>query len=302
MARSYKRALCACGEESAVMHLVNFQHGDMIEFGVRRDRFVRSLASAGYRSEAEFFAGGEAALTAAQRLLAESNAEQIALSEVQLLAPVLKPGKILCVGLNYRDHAEESHMEIPKVPTIFVKLPNAVIGPGADIVLPLNSTQPDYEAELAAVIGRGGRNIRAEDWEQHVLGYTILNDVSARDVQLATSQWTLGKSFDTFAPMGPAIVTTDEICDPHALDIQLSINGEVLQHSNTRHLIFKLPELIAHLSAVIPLEPGDVISTGTPAGVGLGRKPPRWLKPGEEVVVRIEGVGELRNRTVAASK
>jgi len=284
------------------MHLVNFRHGDRIEFGVKRDRFVRSLAGAGYRSDTEFFAGGEEALAAAQRLLAQPVAEQVALSEVQLLAPVLKPGKILCVGLNYRDHAEESHMEIPRVPTIFLKLPNAVTGSGADIVLPRNSTQPDYEAELAAVVGRGGRNIRAENWEQHVLGYTILNDVSARDVQLATSQWILGKSFDTFAPMGPAIVTTDEIRDPHALDIQLSIDGEVLQRSNTKHLIFKLPELIAHLSAVIPLEPGDVISTGTPAGVGLGRKPQRWLQPGEEVVVRIEGIGELRNRTVAASK
>ncbi|MGC2546782.1 MAG: fumarylacetoacetate hydrolase family protein, partial [Silvibacterium sp.] len=158
-----------------------------------------------------------------------------------------------------------------------------------------------YEAELAAVIGRGGRNIRVEDWEQHVLGYTILNDVSARDVQLATSQWTLGKSFDTFAPMGPAIVTTDEIGDPHTLNIQLSIDGELLQHSNTKHLIFKLPELIAHLSSVIPLEPGDVISTGTPAGVGLGRKPQRWLKPNEEVVVEIERIGILRNRTVASA-
>ncbi len=284
------------------MHLVNFRHGGRIEFGIQRNGFVLSLAGVGYGSDTEFFTGGEAALATAQRLLAQSGVEQVPLNEVQLLAPVLKPGKILCVGLNYRDHAEESHMEIPSVPTIFLKLPNAVIGPDADIVLPQNSTQPDYEAELAAVIGHGGRNIRAEDWERHVLGYTILNDVSARDVQLATSQWTLGKSFDTFAPMGPAIVTRDEIRDPHALDIQLSIGGEVLQHSNTKHLIFKLPELIAHLSAVIPLEPGDVISTGTPAGVGLGRKPQRWLKPGEKVVVRIEGIGELSNRTIAAPR
>ncbi|MGB9144841.1 MAG: fumarylacetoacetate hydrolase family protein, partial [Acidobacteriaceae bacterium] len=168
-----------------------------------------------------------------------------------------------------------------------------------DVVLPRISTQPDYETELAAVIGRGGRNIRAEDWERHVLGYTILNDVSARDVQLATSQWTLGKSFDTFAPIGPAIVTTDEIRDPHALEVRLEIGGEVLQQSNTRHLIFRLPELIAYISAIIPLEPGDVISTGTPAGVGLGRKPQRWLQAGEEIVITIEGIGELRNRTVA---
>jgi 2-keto-4-pentenoate hydratase/2-oxohepta-3-ene-1,7-dioic acid hydratase in catechol pathway len=283
------------------MRLVNFRRKNRIEFGVERDGSVFSLATVGYGNDASFFAGGESALAAARSLLAQADAENIPLNEVQLLAPVLKPGKILCVGLNYRDHAIESQMAIPEVPTIFLKLPNAVVGTDAEIVLPRNSTQPDYEAELAAVIGRGGRNIRPEDWKQHVLGYTILNDVSARDVQLATTQWTLGKSFDTFAPMGPAIVTADEVGDPHELDIQLSIGGEVLQHSNTRHLIFKLPELIAHLSSVIPLEPGDVISTGTPAGVGLGRKPQRWLKPGEEIVVKIERIGELRNRTVAAS-
>jgi len=217
-----------------------------------------------------------------------------------LLAPVTRPGKILCIGLNYRDHAIESGMEIPKVPTVFLKLPHAVIGPGAEVVLPTLSQQPDYEAELAAVIGKHARNVRAEDWEQYVLGYTILNDVSARDVQLATSQWVLGKSFDTFCPLGPAIVTTDELRNPHALDIQLAIDGETLQHSNTRELIFKLPELIAYLSAIIPLEPGDIISTGTPAGVGLGRTPKRWLRPGEEMTVTIEGIGALKNRTVAA--
>ncbi|HTV03766.1 MAG TPA: fumarylacetoacetate hydrolase family protein [Acidobacteriaceae bacterium] len=282
------------------MRLVNFRYKGRVEFGLERDGYIRSLAAASYQSDVEFFNGGDDAMAAARELLDAPNAEQIPLSEVQLLAPVLKPGKILCVGLNYRDHAIESKMAIPEVPTIFLKLPNAVTGPGADIILPRNSSQPDYEAEFAAVIGRGGRNIRVEDWERHVLGYTILNDVSARDIQLATSQWTLGKSFDTFAPMGPAIVTKDEIRDPHALDIRLSINGEVLQHSNTKHLIFKLPELIAYISAVVPLEAGDVISTGTPAGVGLGRTPPRWLKPGEEIVITVEGIGELRNHTVAA--
>lgn len=283
------------------MRLINFQRADRIEFGVQREEFVYSLSGSGYANDMAFFAGGETALDAARSMLAKGNkVEAVPLKEVRLLAPVLRPGKILCVGLNYRDHAIESQMAIPEVPTIFLKLPNAVTGPDSEIILPANSTQPDYEAELAAVIGRGGKNIRADDWKQHVVGYTILNDVSARDVQLATSQWTLGKSFDTFAPMGPAIVTPDEIVDPHTLDIELSIDNEVLQHSNTKHLIFKLPELIAHLSSVIPLEPGDIISTGTPAGVGLGRKPQRWLKPGEEIVVKIEGIGELKNRTVAA--
>ncbi|MGC8550833.1 MAG: fumarylacetoacetate hydrolase family protein [Acidobacteriaceae bacterium] len=283
------------------MRLVSFRKGSDSGFGVERDGMIYPLAGAGYRNDVEFFAGEETALAAAHSIAANSSAESLSLADVQLLAPVTKPGKILCIGLNYRDHAIESGMTIPSVPTVFLKLSNAVIGPEADIILPVNSLQPDYEAELAAVIGKGGRNIRAEDWKKHVLGYTILNDVSARDVQLATSQWTLGKSFDTFCPMGPAIVTTDELQDPHALDIQLSINGERLQHSNTRELIFKLPELIEHLSSIVPLDPGDVISTGTPAGVGLGREPKRWLQPGEEVVIRVEGIGELRNRTVAAS-
>jgi 2-keto-4-pentenoate hydratase/2-oxohepta-3-ene-1,7-dioic acid hydratase in catechol pathway len=200
--------------------------------------------------------------------------------------------------LNYRDHAIESNMEIPKVPTIFNKFANTVIGPNAEIVLPKASEKPDYEAEFAFVIGRGGRHIPAEKWKDHVFGYTIINDVSARDFQLATSQWLMGKTFDTFAPMGPAIVTADEIADPHALDIKMTISGQVLQNSNTRELIFKIPELIAHLSAVMTLEPGDIVSTGTPAGVGLGHKPPRWLKPGDECVVSVQGLGELRNPVV----
>lgn len=281
------------------MRLVSFRKGKETGFGVEREGFVYSLASAGFDSAAAFFGQIQAGLAAARAITTESGAVKIPLAEVELLAPVSRPGKILCVGLNYRDHAIESGMELPKVPTVFVKLPNAITGPGSNVILPAMSEQPDYEAEMAAVIGKGGKNIRAEDWEEHILGYTILNDVSARDVQLATPQWILGKSFDTFCPMGPAIVTTDEIRDPHQLDIQLSIGGEVLQHSNTRELIFKLPELIAYLSAITPLEPGDVISTGTPAGVGLGRTPKRWLKPGEEMVIAIEGIGELRNRTVA---
>ncbi|HTV81116.1 MAG TPA: fumarylacetoacetate hydrolase family protein [Acidobacteriaceae bacterium] len=283
------------------MRLVNFRKDNSTEFGIEQEEFVLSLRSAGYASDLQFFAAGEQALLAARRLFDHPGPERIPAAGVRLLSPVLKPGKILCIGLNYRDHAIESKMEIPKVPTVFLKLPSAVIGPDADIVLPSNSTQPDYEAEMAAVIGRPGKNIAARDWEKHVLGYTVLNDVSARDVQLATSQWTLGKSFDTFCPIGPAIVTTDEIRDPHALDIRLEVVGEILQHSNTRELIFRLPDLIAYISSIVPLEPGDIISTGTPAGVGLGRTPHRWLRPGEQVEIAIEGIGILRNRTVAAS-
>jgi len=168
-------------------------------------------------------------------------------------------------------------------------------------VLPKISRKPDYEAEFMFVIGAGGRNIAAQDWQRHVFGYTVFNDVSARDFQSATSQWMIGKTFDTFGPMGPYLVSADEIPDPHALDISLSIGGQVLQHSNTRELIFKIPDLVAYLSSVFTLETGDVVATGTPAGVGFARKPPRYLQAGDEVVISIEGIGELRNPVVAES-
>ena len=190
-------------------------------------------------------------------------------------------------------------MELPKVPTIFNKFTNVVIGPGAPIVLPRVSAKPDYEAEFAFVIGRGGRYIPAARAMEHVFGYTIVNDVSARDFQMQTSQWTMGKTFDTFAPMGPVIVTADEIEDPHKLAISLTLNGELMQDSNTSNLIFGVPQLIAFLSSAMTLEPGDIISTGTPAGVGFARKPPRWLMPGDEVAVQVEGIGRLVNPVVA---
>ena len=234
-------------------------------------------------------------------MLKPDAAEVASLAGVQLLAPIPRPPKIICVGLNYRDHAIESNMEIPKVPTIFSKYSTSVIGPGDTIELPRNSTKPDYEAEMAVIIGKGGRYIPAAKWQEHVFGYTNLNDVSARDFQMATTQWMMGKTFDTFAPMGPAIVSADEIADPHNLDISLTINGETLQHSNTKHLIFRIPDLIEYLSSVFTLESGDVISTGTPAGVGFARKPPRFLQAGDEVIVRVEGLGELRNPVAAES-
>jgi 2-keto-4-pentenoate hydratase/2-oxohepta-3-ene-1,7-dioic acid hydratase in catechol pathway len=221
------------------------------------------------------------------------------LDQVRLLAPIPKPRKLLCVGLNYRDHAEETGQEIPRVPTIFNKFATAVIAHGDAIVLPKASTSPDYEAEFAFVIGKGGRHVAAENWADHVFGYTIMNDVSARDYQRATSQWLMGKTFDTFAPIGPWIVSKDEITNPHALDVRMVINGEVLQDSNTKHLIFKIPELIAYLSSVFTVEPGDIVSTGTPSGVGAARKPPRWLRAGDDVRVQIPAIGELWNTVVA---
>ena len=223
----------------------------------------------------------------------------IALEKVRLLAPVPNPPRIFGIGVNYAEHAAESGTRMRDVPTVFMVLSSAVVGPGAEVVLPPNSAAVDYEAELAVVIGKAGHRIAASEWEEHVFGYTMMNDVSARDVQLATSQWSLAKSFPTFAPMGPWIVSKDEIADPHRLGISLTIGGEKLQDSNTSQMIYKVPALIEYLSGIVPLEVGDVISTGTPAGVGMGRTPQRWLKAGEEMILAIEGIGELRNPVVA---
>jgi 2-keto-4-pentenoate hydratase/2-oxohepta-3-ene-1,7-dioic acid hydratase in catechol pathway len=215
------------------------------------------------------------------------------------MAPLQRPPRIFGIGLNYKEHAAESKMKVQAVPTVFMKLASSIVGPEADVLLPPEATEPDYEAELAVVIGKSGHRIAAEDWEQHVFGYTIVNDVSARGVQLATSQWTLGKSFPSFTPMGPFIATRDEVPDPHELDIRLTLSGEVMQDANTRDLLFRIPELIAYLSSIVALESGDIISTGTPPGVGLGRTPQRWLRDGEEMIIDIEKLGTLRNRTRA---
>src|SRR3984957_6887781 len=281
------------------MKFVTFQGASRAEPGVVLGDRVVGLAGAGVADMLAVLAGGAAGRAKIETFVSNPPADStFPLASVRLLAPVPRPPKLICVGLNYRDHAAEAHQEIPKVPTIFAKFSNVVIGPGEAIVLPKISRKPDYEAEFMFVIGTGGRHIAAQDWQRHVFGYTVFNDVSARDFQSATSQWMIGKTFDTFAPMGPYLVSADEIPDPHALDISLSIGGQVLQHSNTRELIFKIPDLVAYLSSVFTLEPGDVVATGTPAGVGFTRKPPRYLRPGDEVVVRIEGLGELRNPVV----
>lgn len=216
-------------------------------------------------------------------------------TDVTICAPVPRPGKIICIGLNYRDHAEESGMEIPKSPIIFSKFGTCVIAPNNSILIPKDSEQTDYEAEFAVVIGKTAKYIQAEDAMDYILGYTNFNDVSARDFQFADGQWQRGKSCDTFAPMGEFIATNDEIEDPHNLRIQFRLNGETLQDSNTNQLIFKIPELIEFLSKSITLEPGDIIATGTPPGVGFARKPPLYLKDGDLCEVEIEGLGILRN-------
>ncbi|MCW5960843.1 MAG: fumarylacetoacetate hydrolase family protein [Pyrinomonadaceae bacterium] len=217
-------------------------------------------------------------------------------NEIKLCAPVPRPGKIVCIGLNYRDHAEESGMEIPKSPVVFSKFSSCAVGLNDAIVLPEGSEQVDFEAELAFVIGRRAKNISRDDAMDYVFGYTNFNDVSARDFQFADGQWQRGKSCDTFAPMGEFVATKDEIADPHNLQIQFRLNGETLQNSNTKQLIFKIPELIEFLSSSITLEPGDVIATGTPPGVGFARKPPLFMKDGDIAEVEIEGLGILSNR------
>ena len=282
------------------MQLVTFQQNGSAKPGAILGDKIVGLEAAGFSTMLHLIRGGSEAL---QRVKACLNNppkdEMIPLAGARLLAPLSNPPKIVCVGLNYRDHARECNAEIPTVPTLFSKYTTSIIGPGEAIVLPKNSKEPDYEAEFAVVIGKGGRYISKNRWRDHVFGYTNLNDVSARDYQMATSQWMVGKTFDTFAPMGPAIVTSEEVADPQALDIQMIVNGEVLQSSNTSQMVFGIPELIEYISSVFTLEPGDVISTGTPAGVGEAKTPPRWLRPGDRVVVRISGIPELHNEVRA---
>jgi 2-keto-4-pentenoate hydratase/2-oxohepta-3-ene-1,7-dioic acid hydratase in catechol pathway len=222
-------------------------------------------------------------------------------TNARLLAPVPRPGKLIAIGLNYRDHAAESNMPIPKSPVVFSKFTTSITGPHDKVVLPVKSEQVDYEAELAVVIGRRAKNVAREQALDYVLGYTNINDVSARDFQFADGQWQRGKSCDTFAPMGEWVVTTDEVPDPHKLSIKLRLNGQTMQDSNTDQLIFGVPELISFLSETITLEPGDVIATGTPPGVGFARKPPVFLKHGDVMEVEIEKLGTLRSSVVAAA-
>jgi len=205
------------------------------------------------------------------------------------LLPPCRPSKIVCLGLNYRDHAQEMGLAIPSEPILFLKPPSCVIGHGDDIVYPEQSARVDYEAELAVVIGRRCRKVGMADASSRILGYTCLNDVTARDLQAKDGQWTRAKSFDTFAPLGPWIETG--LADPHNLDIRLTLNGEVKQASNTRHLIFPIPEIVAYISNIMTLEPGDVIATGTPSGIGP-------LNRGDMVCVEIQGIGVLENRVV----
>ena len=220
---------------------------------------------------------------------------------IELLPPIPDPEKIIGIGLNYSDHAEETGITVPDEPVIFSKFPTAVCADGQSIVLPRVSQKVDFEAELVVVIGRQGKRIPRGRAFSHVAAYTCGNDVSARDWQFdkPSGQWLLGKTFDGFAPFGPHLVTADELTDPGHLDIELRLNGQVMQKSNTERLIFPIDYLVEYVSAVCPLSPGDLIFTGTPAGVGFTRKPPVFLKPGDTVEVEIEQIGVLTNPVVA---
>ncbi len=244
-------------------------------------------------------AGPEALARAAQA--ADAARDTLDAAAVKLAAPIPNPGKILCIGLNYADHAAESGQPLPDYPIVFSKYSNTVIGSGEAIILPKATDMVDYEAELGFVIGKRGRHISEADALDHVAGYMPINDVSARDYQERVSQWTMGKSFDTFAPMGPALVTSDEVGDPHKLAIRLWIGDEVLQDSSTSQLIFSIPKLVADISEVMTLEPGDIVSTGTPPGVGAARTPQRFLRAGETCHIEIEKLGVLSNPIVAES-
>lgn len=289
------------------MRLVSFVDQRRARIGGLVERagqaFVLDFARANAELPSEmgaFLALGEPALAAARRAAAEPDgAWLLPRSDVTLLAPVPRPGKLVCLGHNYYDHMGIGKTEPPEYPTFFCKTNNTIIGPDQPIVIPHVTAQVDYEAELAVVIGRRTRHVPQEEALAYVAGYTLFNDVSARDYQKRTSQWMIGKSFDTFGPMGPALVAADEIPDPHCLSLSLTLNGREMQRTNTSNMIFSIPFVIAYLSEVMTLEPGDVISTGTPAKTDLARSLPPYMKAGDMVSIAVEKIGVLANPVVA---
>ncbi|WP_110929159.1 fumarylacetoacetate hydrolase family protein [Bacillus massiliglaciei] len=244
-----------------------------------------------------FIEHGDELREKAEQLIGEHNNEAAVfnVNEVEFMPPVSQPEKIICVGLNYLDHCKETGMEPPASPVIFSKYPNALTGHEDAVERPINSNEVDFEAELAIVMGKEAKRVTEEEAETCVFGYTILNDISARDLQFKDGQWSRGKTADTFAPTGPVVVTQDEVGNPHQLKISLDLNGERMQDSNTSNLIFKVPQIISFLSQSMTLKPGDLIATGTPPGVGMGRDPKVWLKDGDRMDVTIEKIGTLSN-------
>lgn len=282
------------------MKLVTFSHAQQTRVGaVVDDVVVDSVGHAGIpASMLEFLSAGDEAL-AAMRLAIAQKQGRIPLSEVTLLAPIPRPGKLLGIGLNYAEHIDETGRDKPEYPLFFTKQSTCVIGPQAAIHIPKVSDKVDYEGELAVVIGRRCRHVAVADAPQVIAGYTIVNDVTVRDWQNRSPTWTLGKSFDTHGPMGPWIVTADEIVDPHNLQLQTWVNDELRQNASTAQMLFSCYDMIAYLSQALTLEPGDVISTGTPSGVGVKMKPRGYLVAGQTVTIRIEGIGALTNSVLA---
>ena len=287
------------------MKLVTFETGDLPRIGIWLEAQTSvldlSLASPELpRTMLAFLEAGETAMVQAREALAAPlPAALIPFDQVVLLAPIPRPGKLLCMGHNYKGHTATSAGEFPEFPNLFLKASSCVIGPGSLVLLTGASQAVDYEGEFCFVIGKRASRVDPSQAMEYVAGYTLLNDVSARDYANRVSQWMLGKSFDTFAPLGPALVTKDEVPDPHQLELVMKINGEVRQHSNTNNTIFSIPFLIAYISQVLTLEPGDVVSTGTPLGSGAGRKPPVFLQPGDEMRLEVEKIGELVNPVAA---
>jgi 2-keto-4-pentenoate hydratase/2-oxohepta-3-ene-1,7-dioic acid hydratase in catechol pathway len=280
------------------MRLVSYDAGDGARAGVLEDdRVVDAWALLG-----EPHQGGLRELIAAGRMddlrarLGDTGAPSHPLAAVSLLPPIADPEKIVCIGLNYGKHAAEGRMEVPDSPTIFGKYRNALAAPGATVQLPANSRKVDYEAEVAFVVGRRAKDVAEAEALDHVAGYTLLNDLSARDLQFSTPQWMSGKVFDGSAPCGPALVTPDEAGPHDAIEIRLTLNGEQMQGASTADLIFSVPALLSHLSALMTLEPGDIVSTGTPDGVGGAREPRVWLGDGDEIVIESPTLGRLETR------
>ncbi len=288
------------------MKLVTYQPaGASPQIGVVVNEMVINLAQASGgqlpNDMRSFLEMGEPALALAREIAANgASTHAVPLGSVKVLAPIRNPSKVVAIGMNYMDHVREQGLKPPAIASMFTKYPSSIVGPGDEIRWdPALTSKVDYEAELALVIGKRASKVAEADAYDYIAGYTICHDVSARDLQLERGdQWIMGKSLDTFCPLGPYLVTKDEISDPHTLGIRCLVNGEALQDSNTRELIYKIPYLIAYLSRGITLLPGDVITTGTPDGVGAFRKPPIYLKHGDVVTVEVEGLGQLTNPCV----
>ena len=294
------------------MILVTFKSDDGLRMGVKTETGIFDIEMAlRHRSSDpvtgiphrldDLLAGGSPNLKALKRFVNETNREDpgapwiLNENDIELGPCLPNPGKIICVGLNYRRHAAEAGMQIPENPILFSKFTNAIAAPGESIPLPANAEQYDYEAELAVVIAEQTRYVSETEALSHVFGYCNANDLSARDLQFRTNQWLLGKTLDKFMPVGPYLVTVDEVDDPQALTIRCWVNGNLRQNSNTADMIFSVAQLVSYISQYMTLEPGDLISTGTPEGVIFGTSERQWLKPGDQVSVEIEGLGRLTN-------